>query len=264
MTQSSTNNTGRLPDVGAGFVWDTVKGAFGLRYPTLRASAEPVLAAFSTRQGGLCPQPYDSLHVGWGAPGKRGGAPHPYWDDLVLCNRQIAAGAIDADDTWFTARQVHGGEVVKAAWSSRRRDADSVWTDVSSRVVAVIAADCVLVLLVAAGRVAVAHAGWKGLLAGVVQNAARTIEARAAWIGPSIGPCCYKVGRDVLSRFDRAFHAPQMRLDLWSAAAQAASDAGVPTVHVARVCTSCNRELFFSHRRDRGRTGRQALVARLP
>ena len=82
--------------------------------------------------------------------------------------------------------------------------------------------------------------------------------------GPAIGPCCFEVGAEVIEAFAKKFPASVVddsHVDLWTAAEMAASRAGATSVRSARICTSCHPELFFSHRRDAGRTGRQALLA---
>lgn len=242
----------RLPDPGAGFVWavDPV--------PVLRPADGPP-AAFTTRRGGTSEAPFDALNLSFVV----GDA-----EDVVRSNRRTAGSAVGRDGEWSVVRQVHGGDVVEATGAGRLADADAVWTSDPSRTVAVLAADCVPVLLAGRGSVAVAHAGWRGLLAGVVERAAAAAGATAAWIGPAIGPCCYEVGADVggsfADRFGDDVVSARSTLDLWAAAARAARRGGASDVHTARLCTSCHPDLFFSHRRDAGRTGRQALIARLP
>jgi copper oxidase (laccase) domain-containing protein len=115
-------------------------------------------------------------------------------------------------------------------------------------------------------RLAVLHVGWRGLLAGIVEagveavNGARVIGA----IGPGIGPCCYEVGEEVAEPF-RERYGPGVllegRLDLAGAAEATLRDVGVEEIERAGHCTSCEPDLFFSHRRDRGRTGRQGVIA---
>jgi copper oxidase (laccase) domain-containing protein len=134
----------------------------------------------------------------------------------------------------------------------------------------VFTADCLPVALARTGgerpAIAVLHVGWRGLLAGIVQNAASALgsERLAASIGPGIGPCCYEVGDDVARPFRERFGAGIVhgrRLDLWSAAERALRAAGAAAVSRVDLCTACNPDLFFSHRRDGARTGRQGLVA---
>ena len=107
------------------------------------------------------------------------------------------------------------------------------------------------------------HAGWRGLAGGIVGSAAETVEATTAAIGPGIGPCCYEVGEEVLDAFAGlgvGIAAGRM-LDLPEVARRLLVEAGVEQVESAGLCTSCEQDLFFSHRRDHGRTGRQAGIA---
>jgi copper oxidase (laccase) domain-containing protein len=112
---------------------------------------------------------------------------------------------------------------------------------------------------------AVLHVGWRGLLAGIVGNGAAALGdgALMAAIGPGIGPCCYEVGPDVAGPFADRFGGEVLsdgRLDLWRAAELALLEAGVDQVERTDLCTYCHPELFFSHRRDRGTTGRQGVM----
>ena len=126
----------------------------------------------------------------------------------------------------------------------------------------VMVADCLPVALTGPGGVAIAHCGWRGLASGVVAEAAGAVQAEAAAIGPGIGPCCYEVGEEVLSEFDGMEGVARGRmLDLTAVAQRLLEQAGVDAVESSGLCTSCNPELFFSHRRDGERTGRQAGLA---
>ena len=123
----------------------------------------------------------------------------------------------------------------------------------------VMVADCLPVALSGPGGVAMAHCGWRGLASGIVAEGVRAIDARAAAIGPGIGPCCYEVGEEVLSRFEHLDGvATGQMLDLTAVATRLLAVAGVERVDPSGLCTSCNPELFYSHRRDGERTGRQA------
>src|SRR5438876_215124 len=102
--------------------------------------------------------------------------------------------------------------------------------------------------------------GWSGLGAGIVKRGVEAVEARAAAIGPGIGPCCYEVGDEVLGAFEPLGPdlAEDRMLDLRLVARRLLQRAGVESIEVSEACTSCQPELFFSHRRDGERTGRQA------
>ena len=107
------------------------------------------------------------------------------------------------------------------------------------------------------------HCGWRGLAAGIVARGAAAVGATAAAIGPGIGPCCYEVGDEVLAAFAGLGDgiARERMLDLPEVARRLLAAAGVERVESAGLCTACEPELFFSHRRDDGRTGRQAGLA---
>jgi YfiH family protein len=123
----------------------------------------------------------------------------------------------------------------------------------------VMVADCLPVAMVGTGGVAMAHCGWRGLAGGIVGKAVETVDADAAAIGPGIGPCCYEVGEEVLAEFaDLDGVADGRMLDLPAVARALLERAGVSAAESADLCTKCNPELFYSHRRDGERTGRQA------
>jgi copper oxidase (laccase) domain-containing protein len=107
------------------------------------------------------------------------------------------------------------------------------------------------------------HCGWRGLAAGIVERGAEAVGATDAAIGPGIGPCCYEVGEEVLERFSGLGPgvARGRMLDLPEVAERLLRRAGVERVERSGLCTSCEEKLFFSHRRDAGRTGRQAGLA---
>jgi YfiH family protein len=137
----------------------------------------------------------------------------------------------------------------------------------------VLTADCLPVALSGPGGAAMLHCGWRGLAAGIVAAGAGAVGATDAAIGPGIGPCCYEVGPEVLDAFSdlgdgiTAVDGPKSRagvdisahrrLDLAEVARRLLAAAGVERIEAAGLCTSCEPELFFSHRRDAGRTGRQ-------
>ena len=127
-------------------------------------------------------------------------------------------------------------------------------------------ADCVPVAVASAGppKLALLHVGWRGLLEGIMEAGLRSVgtPSRAA-IGPAIGPCCYEVGEDVARPYRERFGDEILQgrnLDLWRATERVLQEAGVESVDRFELCTSCNADLFFSHRRDRGVTGRQGVI----
>jgi YfiH family protein len=222
----------------------------------LRPDTGRLRAAWTTRQGGVSNGPVGKLNLSLLAEQQHGGAPA-----RVFANRDLARRAIDGEWDWATVRQVHGDRVVHANVRGPRRDADGLWTEQTETTLAVLSADCVLVLAVGADRFGVAHAGWRGLAAGIVENIVRAAGADEVYAGPAIGPCCFEVGREVIEAL-AGTATDGHHVDLWAAAEQAARRAGAERFYAARLCTSCHADLFYSHRRDKGRTGRQALIAR--
>lgn len=229
-------------------------------------------AAMSTRAGGVSAPPFDSLNLR--PPGLRGDA----IDDpaAVLENQRRFAGAIGARPVWLD--QVHGAEVVHL--DGPREDlprADASVTTVPGIACCVLVADCLPVLFCdPRGRaVGAAHAGWRGLAAGVLENTAAAVAAAAgceppellAWLGPCIGPRQFEVGADVLAAFagDEAHFAAAPRPDgaaRWRADLPALARARLGRAGVRRVsggvwCTVEDGSRFFSFRRDR-LTGRLA------
>jgi copper oxidase (laccase) domain-containing protein len=130
-------------------------------------------------------------------------------------------------------------------------------------------ADCVPIAIARANgerpALALLHAGWRGLAEGIVDAGVAALGGGrlAAIVGPSAGPCCYEVGPEVSERFDADLTHGRV-LDLWAAAERALRRAGVARVERVDLCTRCNEELFFSHRRQgpiRGAQGVVGLVA---
>jgi polyphenol oxidase len=246
--QGETGN--RLPDPGAGFIWGTDA------VPLLHPVSERATAAFTTRVGGVSTDDFATLNLSFAVGDD---------EDLVRVNRLVASEAFGAMDPWRVVKQVHGSEVRRASPDDTIQEADAQWTEWGETTIATLSADCVLLLLTGSRRIGVAHAGWRGLIGGIVENAVGATDATEAFAGPAIGPCCFEVGPDVMEAFQKRYPAAVVddsHVDLWTAAETAGSRAGA-TVRSARICTSCNPELFFSHRRDAGRTGRQALLARV-
>lgn len=166
-------------------------------------------------------------------------------------------------DRIVSGRQVHGSEL------AFHEDVGENGLAVDGHVIRrpgpiglVFTADCLPVAVAGAQGVAMLHCGWRGLAAGIVARGAEAVGATHAAIGPGIGPCCYEVGDDVLATFAGlgAGIASDRMLDLPEVARHLLGDSGVQEIDSADLCTCCEKELFFSHRRDAG-PGRQAGLA---
>jgi polyphenol oxidase len=227
----------------------------GVRW--LEADLGTATAAFSTRLGGVSEPPFDRLNLGLLTDDA---------EEAVAENRERLAGALGFERQQIVfARQVHGTRLIDHRVGSPEGVAEADGHVISDPGLAplVFVADCLPVALAGPGGAAMVHAGWRGLAGGILAAAAAAVEASAAAIGPGIGPCCYEVGDEVLSAFaDLGEGVAEGRmLDLPEAARRSLASAGVERVEAAGLCTSCEEELFFSHRRDEGRTGRQAGIA---
>jgi polyphenol oxidase len=235
----------------------------GVRW--LEADLAGARAAFSTRPGGVSEPPFDRLNLG---------ALTEDATEAVTENRRRLAAALGfASERVPIGHQVHGSEL---AFHTEPQDPSpfarpgSEIPKVDGHVVSgpglaplVFTADCLPVALSGPAGVAMLHCGWRGLAAGIVAAGAAAVGATHAAIGPGIGPCCYEVGGEVLDAFSSLGDgiADGRMLDLPEVARRLLADAGVGQVESAGLCTGCEQELFFSHRRDQGRTGRQAGIA---
>lgn len=222
----------------------------------LDARAKGFLVAFASRTGGVSRPPYDSLNLA-----------ATVGDDPVAveANRTTAAAALGfhADDL-VLARQVHGCAVLEAGATDSGviGEADVLVSREPGKVIGILTADCVPVVLAGPGVVAVAHAGWRGLVGGAIEAAIdRVGPVERAWVGPSIHACCYEVGSDVIDAFEAAGLpvADPSHVDPGRAAVVALHRAGISAVDAVTECTSCD-DGFFSYRRD-GLTGRQGAFA---
>lgn len=228
-------------------------------------------ALMSTRHGGVSAAPYASLNLGV-AVGDDASA--------VAENRRRFAAATGAEPVWL--RQVHGCRVVRLGHAQDQEqspEADAAWTDRPGRACVVQVADCLPLLLAHSdGRaVAAAHAGWRGLAAGIVEETVRALcvgsrsEPRdlLAWVGPCIGPRQFEVGGDVLAAFPgdarhfssrpRPDGAARWLADLPALARERLERLGVRRISGGGWCTVEDGSRFFSFRRD-GVTGRMAAA----
>ena len=195
----------------------------------------------------------------------------------ITANRALLRAVLPSDPRWLN--QVHGAVVVDAAHVDSGAEADASFTSAPKVVCVVSVADCMPVLLTdTLGRaVGVAHAGWRGLAAGVIQATAKSIRARLddadsellAYLGPAIGPDHFEVGAEVLeamqSQLPGARNAFTQRpggkylADLFTLGRQALDQAGVTRIYGGYDCTFSDPARFYSFRRD-GKTGRHAAL----
>jgi YfiH family protein len=229
-----------------------------------------------TRLGGRSLLPFSSLNVG-----------HTVGDDpeAVDSNHKLIYHSFGCDaSVVVSARQVHGDGVstVKRGDEGKVFQAtDALLTNEGGITLMLRFADCIPILLAEPDHpmVGIVHAGWRGTLGRIAQKAVEEAVCELgidpvrliAGIGPSIGPCCYEVGPEVLQQFKAHSDAwssfviereGRCFLDLWEANRSHLLRAGVRDVETARLCTACHVDEFFSHRRERGLTGRfGALVS---
>ncbi len=231
----------------------------GVRW--LEAELPGARAAFSTRLGGVSREPYDALNVAIMTGDER--------DHVRENRRRLAAALGRAPEGVVMGRQVHGAELrrhverqVPGVYAEVVKSPDEVDAHATSNpdlTPLVMVADCLPVALAGSRGVAMAHCGWRGLAGGIVARAAESVDAEGAIVGPGIGPCCYEVGDEVLAEFaDLDDVADGRMLDLPAVATALLERAGVETVETSGLCTKCDPDLFYSHRRDGERTGRQA------
>jgi YfiH family protein len=228
----------------------------------LQASLPGATAVFSTRAGGVSSGPFESLNLGVLTEDA---------EDSVAENRNRLASALGFPaERIAIARQVHGAELLThhapqapspfAHPGSPIPEADGHVTAEPQLPLLVFVADCVPVALAGPRGVAMLHCGWRGLAAGIVAAGVEAVGATDAAIGPSIGPCCYEVGGEVLGAFGDLGEevGAGRRLDLAEVARRLLRASGVERTVSSGLCASCEAQRFFSHRRDAGRTGRQA------
>jgi polyphenol oxidase len=242
----------------------------GLRY--FEFDSVKTKHAIFTRHGGISPDPWDSLNVG-GTVG----------DDLarVRRNRELSFEALGCDPaSLFDVWQVHSSDVVCAQAprlpGESYRQADIILTGRPEVTLFMRFADCVPILMYDPhkGIIAIAHAGWMGTLGDVATTTVKAICKNygshpadiVAGIGPSIGPDHYEIGADVILQVMQKFgdeselflnsHQGKIHFNLWETNRYLLERAGVGQIEVAGLCTACNTGDWFSHRAEKGRTGR--------
>lgn len=223
---------------------------------------ENVKCVSTIRAGGVSLAPYDSLNLGVHVA-----------DNIehVQLNRQRLAQYLPAQPLWLN--QIHGTHVVHATNYKGVCDADASFANTANQVCTVMTADCLPVLFcnTQGTQVAAAHAGWRGLLDGVLENTVDEFDQAdqvMAWLGPAIGPDAFEVGQEVkdlftaknpayAACFQPSNNANKWMADLYSLARLCLLAAGVKQVYGGEFCTFTDESRFFSYRRD-GVTGRMA------
>jgi YfiH family protein len=192
----------------------------------------------------------------------------PFGDAASDAGRARLRALVPGEPRWL--HQVHGARVVDADATTALVQADAAVARRPGTVCVVKIADCMPVLLAAEGVVGAAHAGWRGLAAGVLEATVTAMRAPAdsihAWLGPAIGPRVYEVGDEVRAAFaghESAFASSRpghWLLDLYAVARQKLEAKGVRSVSGGGFCTYSERERFFSYRRDKAAERMAALI----
>ena len=239
------------------------------RIPAVFAQFPELIAAESTRYGGVSPAPFDSLNLGINTTD----AP-----ENVSENRQRFFSAIGAADYSFASSyQVHGTEVLYATRAGRFDGYDALITDQPGLLVGITVADCVPILIYdqAHQTVAAIHAGWRGTAGGIVtktltmmqQQFGTVAEACYAYIGTCIDECSFEVGPEVAEQFSSTFRQVNADtgkdcVDLKAANRHFLVDFGIPLnqIVVSSFSTVLNNDTYFSYRAENGQTGRMLAV----
>ena len=248
------------------------------RFATLPANGVASHAVFS-RQGGVSPAPFASLNMSLSVPDAR---------ERVYANRRRVYGLFGRDtDSVVHAHLVHGAAVARVTTADNGtwvEHVDGLITDQPGCVLSMNYADCAPIFLYdpRRGAIGLGHAGWRGTVVDLPGAMVRAMTAHfgsdpadlVAAIGPCIGPCCYEVGAEVIDAVRAAFAAPaellppatapergaRRHFDLPEANRRNLARAGVRSIELSEFCTACRTDLFFSHRAERGRTGRFGTV----
>lgn len=247
-----------------------------IRYFQFGLFDQGVTHAVFSRQGGVSPEPWASLNLG-----------STVGDDIerVRENRRLALNAMElTTDSIFDVWQVHGVEVAITESphlpESQHKQADTILTDKPGLILMMRFADCVPIMFHDPVRkvVGISHAGWMGTVRGAVSIAVEAMQTNfgskpediLATIGPSIGPDHYEVGPDVIAQVRQAFGKEASSLvstgtnsyqfNLWEANRYLLEKAGVRHIEIAGLCTACFIEDWYSHRAEKGRTGRFGAI----
>lgn len=234
--------------------------------------------AIYSRRGGISQAPFASLNLSMSVPDER---------ERVYANRRRVYGLYGRDtDSVVHAHLVHGAEVARVTQADNGvwvKHVDGLITDQPGCVLTMNFADCAPILLYDPRRKAIGlgHAGWRGTVVDLPGAMVRAMTEQfgsdpadlLAAVGPCIGPCCYEVGNEVIEAVQGAFTRPddllrqngssRSHFDLPEANRRNLAAAGVAGIEMSGLCTACHTDLFFSHRAERGRTGRFGVVIAL-
>ncbi len=236
----------------------TLGSVQGVVYVAPEPEPEGARVWFFTRRGGVSEPPFDSLNVST----KVGDEP-----DAVAANLERIRYAMEGHESAWV-RQVAGDGVVRVSGPVFAGEADALVTEKEGFSLVVAIADCVPVALVGDGSVGMVHSGWRGTIAEIAGEAARKMGEAGlhAYIGPCIRGCCYEVSEELAGRFAERFGPEVVEgryLSLPDAIRRNLEEVGVGEVYDLGLCTGCRPDLFFSHRKQGPKTGRNlAAVAR--
>lgn len=250
----------------------------GLRFYSFDIFSDAVTQAVFTRHGGVSPTPWHSLNLG----GSVGDDPARVAENRVRVFNSMGCSPASIHDVWL----VHGTDIVYAdaprLLTEPSARADIIFTDNPEVSLFMRFGDCVPIMFHDPQKnvIGIAHAGWMGTVRGVATAAVEGMQSHygckpeniVAGIGPSIGVDHYEVGADVISQFQEKYQQDADRvlqtrngsayLDLWTANAIQLQNAGVEQIQISGVCTACHLDDWFSHRAEKGKTGRfGALMA---
>ncbi len=251
----------------------------GLRYYNFDIFSNSVMQAVFTRRDGVSPAPWQSLNLG----GSVGDDPAHVAANRIHIFDTLGRDHASIHDVWL----VHGTDIVYAdaprPLENHPERADIILTDNPEVSLFMRFADCVPLLFHDPKKqvIGISHAGWMGTVKGVAKTTVEAMQARygskpediVAGIGPSIGVDHYEVGEDVVSQFREKYGKDVERvvqtrdgrtyLDLWTANLIQLQNAGVEQVQVSGVCTACHLDDWFSHRAEKGKTGRFGVLMAL-
>lgn len=262
----------QLPDFQLKLTTD--KGITYLTSPVLQEHS--IFLAFTTRHSGFSNEPYKSLNLALHVEDN---------EKKVLKNRHVVSKVLGYKENSLTcAQQIHGTSIQlvddksvgagSTDYATSLKGIDGLITDKANVPIGLFFADCLPVVLVSSSPkiVAIAHAGYKGIISGIINKLIKKISVRVqpkemlAFLGPSIGSCCYKVNERRVKRFSKAFPSivkeSDKALDLKAIASYQLYKAGLDPANIfcSSYCTCCNSDLFFSYRKSKV-TGRQAAIA---